>query len=138
MGVVLSLSELTGMILVVDDHADTAEALAKMLELAGYDAAYVTSGGELVRRLRHVKPALIVLDLMMPEMDGLDCLRIIRSDERWKNIPVIIYSADYTNESYRKAVAMGATDFAVKGTVGWTELVGIIGKHLPRRDEAMN
>jgi CheY-like chemotaxis protein len=125
------------MILVVDDHADTAEALAKMLELAGYEAFYLTSGNELLQRLQQTKPALIVLDLMMPELDGLDCLRIIRSFEEWKSIPVIIYSADYSNESYRRAVALGATDFAVKGTVGWNDLVGIIGKHLPRR-EALN
>jgi CheY-like chemotaxis protein len=125
------------MILVVDDHADTAEALAKMLELAGYEAIYVISGHELVEKLKRTKPALIVLDLMMPELDGLDCLQIIRSDERWKNIPVIIYSADYSNESFRRAVALGANDFAVKGTVGWSDLVEMIAKHLPRR-EALN
>jgi CheY-like chemotaxis protein len=117
---------------VVDDHRDTADALVRLLRRAGLEAVHQPGGRELFDYLEQQQRAsLIVLDLMMPGINGMDCLRRIRDSPEWSEIPVIVYSADFNFDHLREAERLGAQEFVVKGTMKWEDLISIVRKHLP-------
>ncbi len=117
------------MILIIDDHLDTGSALARLLKKCGHEAVAVGSGEAALEVLGSMRPTLMVLDMMMPGMHGLEVLRRVRSDTALTDVPVIVYSADYSLDTIRKAREQGAQEFIVKGTVGWDQLCYVIGKH---------
>ena len=117
------------MILIVDDHLDTGTALARLLKTCGHEAVAVGSGMAALEMLQSMRPAVIVLDMMMPGMHGLEVLRRVREDARVKDVPVVVYSADYSLDTAERALRMGAQDFIVKGTVGWDALCEAILKY---------
>jgi CheY-like chemotaxis protein len=111
------------MILIVDDQKDTGSALERLLRYAGHESISVTTGAEALAMLHVRKPALLVLDVNMPEMDGLTVLRTIKEHDELKDVPVVMYSADTHPETMLQAKRLGAVDFLVKGSVGFDELV---------------
>ncbi len=118
------------MIAVVEDHADTAEIIERLLRRAGHEVAVFTCGEELLAHLeREPPPKVIVLDMAMPGIGGMECLRTLSGDERWREIPVVVYSADFTSSCMLQALKLGAKDFLVKGTVPWDALVRTVEKH---------
>lgn len=116
------------MILIVDDHKDTGTVLGRMLRNAGHEAIAVTAGSEALAILHFRRPALVVLDVNMPEMDGLTVLRTIKEHNELKGVPVAMYSADTHYEVAAEARRLGAVDFLVKGTVGFEKLVARISE----------
>ena len=117
------------MILIVDDHIDTGTVLARLLKKCGREAIAVTSGAAALKLLEAARPSVIVLDMMMPGMHGLEVLRRVREDAAVKDVPVIVFSADYTAETARQAREGGAQEFVVKGTVPWDRLCEMIGRY---------
>ena len=84
-------------ILVIDDDGDYRAVLKGVLHQAGFRVEEAGTGKEAIDKLRGARPALILLDLRMPDMDGFDLLRRLREVDEWKSIPVIILSgADLT------------------------------------------
>ena len=79
-------------ILIVDDEPDTVELISFNLRSAGYEAFAAADGGEALRKARDARPDLIILDLMMPELDGLEVNKLLRADPRTAAIPVIVFS----------------------------------------------
>ena len=119
------------MILVVDDSADTAEALVRLFRKSGRDAEAVSCGEDLFVALNGIElPQVILLDIAMPGMSGIDCLHKLAADERLREIPVIVYSADVSYATAVEARSAGARDYLVKGTVAWANLLSIIEKHI--------
>ena len=110
-------------VLVVDDHPDTGEVLSRLLQRRGYDAVAAQSGEEALARLSHELPSVIVLDIAMPGMNGAELLREIRANSRLKNVPVVVFSADFSLERMRELMALGAQDYLVKGTAGWDAIL---------------
>jgi CheY-like chemotaxis protein len=80
-------------VLVVDDDADIRETLAETLALEGYEAESAPNGLEALRRADAHRPDLILLDLMMPVMNGWEFLRARRTDPRVAGVPVVVFSA---------------------------------------------
>src|SRR3954469_8334281 len=80
-------------ILVVDDDADHCELVSKLLQKSGYETASAANGWEALIALDNGTFDLVLLDLMMPGMDGATFLNILRHDERRKNLPVLVVSA---------------------------------------------
>lgn len=80
-------------VLVVDDDFDFREALGRFLLLAGHEAAFASNGWEALIELDRAEVDLIILDLMMPGMDGTTFLKILRGAARGKALPVIIVTA---------------------------------------------
>jgi CheY-like chemotaxis protein len=101
-------------VLIVDDNADQGRPLALILKHSGYDARFVTSGEAAMSKLHDDLPQLMILDLMMPGMSGLDVLKLIRSDPRTASLPVVIYSAVSDEKMIEVARRQGANDFWVK------------------------
>ena len=114
------------MILIVDDQKDTGTALERLLRYAGHDAISVTGGAEALAMLHLRKPSLVVLDVNMPEMDGLTVLRTIKEHDELKDVAVAMCSSDTQQETMVEARRMGAVDFLVKGAVSCDKLVGRI------------
>ena len=86
-------------VLVVDDDPKTRDMLRRTLQKAGCTVAEAANGSEAIEALERAKPALILLDLMMPGMDGFEVLEKLHGDEAWREVPVIIVTAkDLTRE----------------------------------------
>jgi PleD family two-component response regulator len=114
------------MILIVDDQKDTGTALERLLRYAGHESVSVTGGAEALAMLHIRKPSLLILDVNMPEMDGLTVLRTIKEHAELKDVRVVMYSADTHYETMVEAKRLGAADFLVKGTVAFDKLVARI------------
>ena len=80
-------------VLVVDDHAITREPLARLLRIEGFEASVASNGFEALDKIRSSPPDIILLDLMMPKMDGVALLTELRQDARCKDIPVILMTS---------------------------------------------
>lgn len=82
-----------GRILIVDDDYVTLRTLEKMLTLEGYTVIPLSLGKEAIRLAKERSPGLIILDIMMPDIDGGDVASILKNDPRTKNIPIIFLSS---------------------------------------------
>jgi len=114
------------MILIVDDQKDIGTGLERLLRYAGHEAVSVTGGAEALAMLHVRKPALLVLDVNMPEMDGLTVLKAIKEHDELKDVRIAMYSTDTHAETITEARRLGAVDFLVKGTIGFDKLVARI------------
>jgi len=117
-------------VLIVDDHLATARVVAALLRTAGHRAHCAPGGHAALARLETERPDLIVLDVMMPDLDGMAVLRRLRSDPRFDTLPVLMYSA--LDDGYHRAAALeaGAQGYVVKGRLDWPELQAVIERHL--------
>jgi PleD family two-component response regulator len=114
------------MILIVDDQKDAGTALERLLRYAGHESVSVTGGAEALAMLHIRKPSLLVLDVNMPEMDGLTVLKTIKEHEELKDVRVVMYSADTHHKTMIEAKRLGAVDFLVKGTISFNKLIARI------------
>jgi two-component system phosphate regulon response regulator PhoB len=80
-------------ILVVDDDVDVRKLVSKLVERAGYEAIVARNGVEGLGKVREEKPDLIILDVLMPKQSGIRMYRELKTDEPFKDIPVIVLSA---------------------------------------------
>ena len=101
-------------VLVVDDEADLVRILQFGLESLGYHVETAADGQEGLKKAREMKPDIILLDLMLPKLDGYKVCRLLKFDERYKNIPVIILSARTQEGDQALAMEMGANRFITK------------------------
>ena len=103
-----------GNILVVDDTPTSLRALSEVLAREGHQVRAVTSGARALQAARARLPDLILLDIMMPEMDGYEVCESLKADERTRDIPVIFISALDATDDKIKGFAVGGVDFVVK------------------------
>ena len=99
-------------ILVADDDPQTRQILKIFLEKAGYHVDEAENGAQALSLLDHVQPSLVFLDIVMPDMDGLEALHWIR--QRYPELVVIIMTGMTQEEIWKKAMLSGATDFMAK------------------------
>jgi CheY-like chemotaxis protein len=123
-------------ILVVDDHPDLGRVMVRLLSLGGYTAAHVKDGPSALERVRQTRPGLVLLDIMMPGMNGLDVLRAVREDPALRTLPVVVYSALDDSASRREAMALNAQGYIVKGRIDAESLRALVAQHLPARPAA--
>jgi len=101
-------------ILVVDDEADILELVRYNLEREGYDVATVETGESALKEAGRRMPDLILLDLMLPEMDGLEVCRSIKADSKTRHIPVIMLTAKGDESDIVAGLEIGADDYITK------------------------
>jgi CheY-like chemotaxis protein len=99
-------------ILIVEDHFDSREALRALFEAFGYEVIEAVNGREAVERAVHDQPALILMDIMMPEIDGFDATRMIRSIPGLETTPIIAVTA--MEGAGELALQAGMSDFVRK------------------------
>ena len=101
-------------ILVVDDHEDNVEVLRARLDARGYDVQGANSGQEALDTIREWTPDLVLLDVMMPDMDGLEVVRRLKADRNLPFIPVIMQTALDSTERMVAGLEAGADDYVTK------------------------
>jgi len=116
-------------ILVIDDEPDIVKMLKTRLETGGYQVIAARDGIEGFKKAREQRPDLILLDIIMPEVDGLTVLRRLRSDEATCGIPVIMLTAKGMTDSIFEAQIYGATDYIIK-PFRLSELLKFIKRYL--------
>lgn len=109
-------------VLVVDDSEDACRMLAKLIRKLGAPADCITSGEAALKWMADHKPSLVILDMMMPGMDGMAVLHAMRADNRLKEVAVIMFSA-VSDPAFRDyAISEGANDYWVKSSIDFGKL----------------
>jgi two-component system, sensor histidine kinase and response regulator len=106
--------EMSPKILIVDDAVDTVDLLRKRFHAEGYDTAEAFNGEEALTKVAEYGPDLVVLDVMMPIMDGYEVCRRLKADEKTKYIPVLMLTAKGEVEHKVKGLDIGADDYMAK------------------------
>lgn len=104
----------SGMILVADDDLDVLELIGAKLQSKGYQIGFATNGREVLHQVEQATPALLILDVMMPEMDGFEVCRILHDREDIPHIPIIMLSAKRQESEILKGFELGAEDYVLK------------------------
>ena len=103
-----------GKILVVDDEIYIVHILDFSLGMEGYEVVTALDGEQALEKLKAEKPDLIVLDIMMPKLDGYEVCKAIKSDPETRHIPVILLSAKGRNVDQKMGFDVGADDYITK------------------------
>ena len=101
-------------ILVVDDEPDAVELIEFNLKANGYEVATAADGEEALQKARAILPNLIILDLMLPEVDGMEVCKILRRDQRTQGIPIIMLTAKAAEIDRVLGLELGADDYVTK------------------------
>ena len=121
--------------LVVDDDAGNRNLLARLVNKEGMRAVEARNGEEALRQLETEAPSVVLLDLMMPVMDGFEFLARMRSRPEFASIPVVIVTAKDLSPEERETLMGGAQQILQKGGLDSDQLVaqiaGLVGKHAP-------
>ena len=110
-------------VLVVDDDAEVRQLLRRMLESEGFAVVEAENGRVALERLRGETPSLILLDLMMPEMDGFEFVAELRSHEGWRAIPVVVITARDLSRDDRERLNGHVEKILQKGAYDRDELL---------------
>ena len=101
-------------ILVVDDEVMLVETIKFRLEANGYEVITAENGKEGSFKAMSEKPDLILADIMMPELDGIEMVKIVRANSDLKNTPILMFSALGRDDDIKKAMDAGANDYITK------------------------
>ena len=101
-------------ILVVDDDRSLLQTLGVILRDKGYTVVTTSEGRDVPRLLDELRPDLLMLDIMMPKVDGLQLLREVKGSEVWGDLPVLMISSMAPEEATVRSLGLGATDFVPK------------------------
>jgi signal transduction histidine kinase len=102
------------LILIVDDESSARDTLEAFLFREGYDLAFAASGPEALACLDELEPDIILLDVIMPGMDGIEACQRLKTDKRWRNIPIILVTVLDSKEDLARGLDAGADDFLSK------------------------
>lgn len=117
-------------VLIVEDHPDMRELLIRHAKMMGFLAIPAKHGKEGVEKAVKEKPALILMDIMMPGMDGWEAVRILRSLPETKDIPILAATALFRESDLRSCIEAGCDDYIVKPFT-FQELLGKLKELIP-------
>jgi CheY-like chemotaxis protein len=119
-------------VLVVEDDGTTRDLLGRTLESDGWRVDEAANGLLALEQVRKNRPDVIVLDLMMPEMDGFEFLRELRHQEEYRNLPVVVVTAKTITAEERERLNGQVTQVLQKGTYSRDQLLREVGNTLTR------
>lgn len=119
-------------ILLVDDDLTLLEMYEDRLKAEGFSIVRATNGQEALQKAREIKPALIILDIMMPKVNGFDVLKDLRADNEYKDIPIIVLTALIQDVDKAQGKKLGATDYIIKSETMPGEVIAKIKKALTK------
>ena len=122
------------MVMVVDDVPVIRETIAKLLRYEGFETVCAANGVEALGHLRTCDPDVVLLDIMMPEMDGMQLLANLRSQPRWRNMPVILMSALSDDGHQSQAEQLGANEYLVKTQFNAMHILKSIRRFTEKKD----
>jgi putative nucleotidyltransferase with HDIG domain len=124
-----------GKVLLVDDNVALLEMMARYLKHNGFEVLEAESGEDGLRQAKQTLPHLVVLDSMMPDMDGLKVLKSLKADRNTKGIPVLMLTSLSRQEMVAEALKYGAVDYVVKGSISSAALCERIGQLVTKRKD---
>jgi CheY-like chemotaxis protein len=116
--------------LVVEDFEDSRFMMRRLLEMAGYDVVEASDGQQAVELAVQERPALILMDLSLPKLDGLAATRLIRQHRDVSKIPIIAVSAHDSPESRSEALEAGCDEYVTK-PIDFDQLYTLLKRFLP-------
>ncbi len=117
-------------VLIVDDEQDVLNVLEKRLSGEGYVVSKASSGREAIEIAKRETPNLIVLDVVMPDMDGGSVAQVLREDERTKDIPIVFLSCLYTKKDEEKGGHSVGKNFFIAKPYNPAEFLSIIREQI--------
>jgi CheY-like chemotaxis protein len=124
----------THKILLIEDSMTIRFMYRGILENAGFVVFAAENGGNGLKAAKEKMPDIILLDLLLPDMHGLEVLKAIRANPATKSIPVVILTNLKEMEEIQKAISLGANYYGYKGQDSPQKIVGIIQKILEKKD----
>ncbi len=121
-------------ILIVDDDLTLREMYEERLKAEGYTVQGAKDGEEAIQKAKADKPSVILLDIMMPKINGLDVLKMLKADDDTKEIPVIILTALIQDVDKTKGLTSGADDYIVKSETMPGEVIAKIHKAVDKKE----
>ena len=118
-------------ILIVEDDRFLERMYSSKLEREGMNVLNASNGEEALALMRQNIPDVVLLDIIMPKMDGLQVLKEMRASERLKNVSVILLTNLGEAENVRQARALGANDYLIKAHFLPSEVIEVIRKYIP-------
>lgn len=119
-------------IVFVEDDPLIVKIYTTRLKADGHEVYSAENGEDGLKVIAEVKPDLIILDVMMPRVDGFGVLQRVRSDEALKNIPIIMYSNLNNEEEITRAKQMGVNEFLIKANLSPSQMVAKIKQYLDK------
>jgi two-component system sensor histidine kinase/response regulator len=123
-------------IMIVDDNVDTVELLTKRFKAQGYETAAAYDGEQALKMVRECLPDLIILDIMMPKIDGYEVCRQLKEDETTKHIPILMLTAKSQVPEKVKGLDTGADGYLTK-PFDYNELAARVRSQLARKNASM-
>ncbi len=114
-------------VMIIEDEPDAAEVFAEMMRLNGYRVLKTYSSAPALTLISQERPAIILLDIMMPDISGLEILRSMRSQPELASIPVVVVSAKATPEDIRLGLDAGASVYLTK-PVAYMDLMAAVDR----------
>ena len=111
------------LILLVEDDEFLAELYATKLNLEDYEVALASDGEKGLKMIKELKPDLILLDIILPKMDGFEILKNIKTNKNLKKIPVILLTNLSQKDEVKKGLELGADDYLIKAHFMTSEVV---------------
>ena len=126
------MSKMRAKILIIEDFEEVRKSYVDLLTHEGYDILEARQGEEALKIIKNRRPDLILLDLLLPEVDGFEVLAKLRADRQMRQIPVLVLSALNGEAHIQKILSSGAADYVVKGSHSPKELILKIRKLLKK------
>lgn len=119
-------------IMIVEDDSFVMDIYQTKLSQEGYEVLSAENGAEAIKKLEKEIPDLVLLDIIMPYVDGLQVLRKIKADEKLKNIPVILLTNLSQKENINEGLGLGADDYLIKSHFTPSEVLEKIKKYIKK------
>ena len=101
-------------VLVVDDEVNIVTSLEYVMKAAGFDVATAYDGEEALTKVAEIVPDLVILDVMMPKLDGFEVCEKIRANPLWKSVIIVMLTAKGRDSEREKGLSLGANDYLTK------------------------
>jgi CheY-like chemotaxis protein len=118
-------------VMVVEDFEDNRFMMRRLLEMSGYRVLEAVNGEEAVELARRERPGLILMDLSLPQLDGLAATRRIRQHPELRDVPIVAVSAHDTADFHADALAAGCNDYVTK-PIDFDQLEALLSRLLPK------
>lgn len=119
-------------VMVVEDFEDNRFMMRRLLEMSGYRVLEAVNGEEAVELAKRERPGLILMDLSLPQLDGLAATRRIRQHPELRYVPIVAVSAHDTADFHADALAAGCNDYVTK-PIDFDQLEALLSRLLPKK-----
>lgn len=130
------MREVEPSVLIVEDYSDLAEPLARLMRRMGHSTHVVSNGEEALSYLNQHRPSLVILDLFMPGVSGLEVLRHLRGAPATRELPVIVYTSSSDQDLLEQCAKAGASEIWLKGTLDFFQIMSRISVYIPPPKQA--